>query len=35
MFIAMEYIEGQSLHDMIVGATGRSPLRLDVTFTHI
>ena len=27
-FIAMEFIEGQSIDQMLVGATGRSPLRL-------
>jgi len=29
LFIAMEFIEGKSIDQMLVGATGRSPLRID------
>ena len=34
MFIAMEYVEGPSLQDVIVGANGRSPLPIDLAIDY-
>ncbi|MFQ5652259.1 MAG: protein kinase [bacterium] len=34
IFIAMEYIEGKSIEDMLVGANGRLPLPVDDAISH-